>query len=281
MKGFLAGILHLLPLRLISAFSGWIASLKLPSGLMESIGGMFARAYGIDLSEAEKQPGDYPSFNQFFYRALKPGARKTEVGLKAVVSPVDGTILTMGELKDDIIIEAKGTGSPLEELIPVAGISSKLRGGAFMVIYVSPRDYHRIHSPVRGEITGYSHVPGRLFPVNSFAVNNIDRLFSRNERLVTYMKAVGRTCALVKVGATNVGSIRVQYMNELKTNRRFSRKPVSEIFMTGIKIRAAEEVGRFELGSTVILLFEKNMIEWKRLKSLDKVTVGQQIGEFI
>jgi phosphatidylserine decarboxylase len=266
-----------LPLRLLSRCARVFANARLGAVLQPLIR-FFSKKYNIDLSEAELDVADFKTFNGFFDRRLKKGARRIDPGAKSVVSPVDGTILSLGSLSDGIIIEAKGTGSKLDDLLCMPGFKQRFIDGDFIVIYLSPRDYHRIHAPLGANIIGYSHIPGRLYPVNSFAVNNIDRLFSTNERLITYMETrKNRVCALVKVGATNVGSIRVTYEDSLRTNRFFSRK-TKEMFLKGIPIEKGEEIAWFELGSTVILLFEKNMAKLGDVKAGDRILLGEAIA---
>lgn len=265
------------PLKLISRMAGWFANARL-GFLLDPLIRFFADKYKIDLSEAALSVYQYKTFNEFFDRKLKAGVRVIDAGAKSVVSPVDGTILSFGSLKEGMIIEAKGTGSKLEDLLCMPGFKQRFVDGDFLVIYLSPRDYHRIHSPVAANIIGYSHIPGKLYPVNSFAVNNIDRLFSVNERLITYLETgKNRLLALVKVGATNVGSIRLAYQQELKTNRAFSRK-IKEIFMKAIPVEKGQEIAWFELGSTVVLLFEKNMVQLGNLKAGERVLMGTSIG---
>jgi len=266
-----------LPLRLVSRLTGLLVNAR-GGAVLRAVIRSFVSKMNIDMSEAELKIPEFKTFNEFFDRKLKKGARPIDPGARSVVSPVDGAVLSFGSLKDGMVIEAKGTGSKLDDLLCMAGFKKKFVDGDFLVIYLSPRDYHRIHSPIGGRIIGYSHIPGKLYPVNSFAVNNIDRLFSVNERLITYMETdKNKVFALVKVGATNVGSIRVNYEESLRTNRFFARK-TKEIFMKSIPVKKGEEIARFELGSTVILLFEKNMVKLADLKPGQKVFMGTSIG---
>jgi len=270
-------VMKTLPLRMISRMAGWFAHTK-TGFLLKPLIRWFVKKYNVNISEASSPWSDYQTFNQFFSRKLKPGSRKIDSRENSVVSPVDGTILSFGSLEDGIIIEAKGTGSKLDDLLSMPGFKKRFIGGEYIVIYLSPRDYHRIHVPLAAGIIGYSRIPGRLYPVNSFAVNNIDRLFSVNERLITYLETKkNKVCALVKVGATNVGSIRVTYDDNLKTNRVFSRK-IKEIFMKAIPVEKGDELAWFELGSTVILLFEKGMVKLGDLKPGTGVLMGQAIA---
>ncbi|MDH4201027.1 MAG: archaetidylserine decarboxylase [Spirochaetia bacterium] len=269
--------LSLAPLRLISNFFGRLARQK--SGkILPSIISIFIRTLRINISEALLEQEKFETFNDFFSRRLKKNAREIDSNPKSVVSPVDGTILSFGSLNNNIIIEAKGTGSNIEDLLVIAGFKKRFIGGDYIVIYLSPRDYHRIHSPVAGKIMGYSHIPGRLYPVNRFAVNNIDRLFSTNERIVTYIECDNHVCALVKVGATNVGSIRLSYKDSVRTNRIY-RKKTTDIFINTIPVKKGDEVAWFEIGSTVILLFEKDMVRLNNLKMGEHILMGTPVAK--
>lgn len=272
-----AVFLQVLPLRLLSRLFGGLANLSLGKALNPLIR-FFSGLYKIDTSEAVVPLNGFKSFNDFFDRQLKEGARTIDPNPKSIVSPVDGTILSFGSLDEEIILEAKGTGSNLEDLLAMPGFIKRFIGGDYLVIYLSPRDYHRIHSPLDANIIGYNHIPGRLYPVNTFAVNHVERLFSTNERLVTFMETgKNKLCALVKVGATNVGSIKVNYRENLKTNKAFGKR-TTDMFVKGIPVEKGAEMARFELGSTVILLFEKGMAKLNDLTPKNRVLLGEGIA---
>lgn len=240
---------------------------------------IFSKFYKINLDEAIGAVESFHTFNEFFDRRLKKGARTIDSSAKSVISPVDGTVLSLGSLNENIIIEAKGTGSSLDDLLVMPGFKKRFNEGNYIVIYLSPRDYHRIHCPVNAKIIGYSHIPGRLYPVNTFAVNNIDRLFSVNERVISYLETdKNKLCSMVKVGATNVGSVKLTYMESLKTNRVY-RKKITDIFMNPITINKGDEIAWFELGSTVILLFETGMVNLRNLNPGDRLSMGEAIAD--
>ncbi|MES0489247.1 MAG: archaetidylserine decarboxylase [Leptospirales bacterium] len=270
-------LFKILPLKLISRTAGKITNASLPTAILQRVLKWFIKKYSINTDEMEKEITEYKTVNDFFIRYLKPGARKIDAAKKSLVSPVDGRVLTFGGLEEGKIIQAKGMGSTLDELIDMPGYRKRFQGGTYIIIYLSPKDYHRIHSPLAGDIVAMSYLPGKLFPVNTFAVNNIDRLFSINERVVTYIESAGKLCGLIKVGATNVGSIKLSYYDSLRTN---TKKPdaQSQVFMKKIPIKKGEQVARFELGSTVILLLEKGFSEIADVEEFSPVRYGEKIG---
>ena len=153
-------------------------------------------------------------------------------------------------------------------------------GGHYITIYLAPQDYHRIHSPYQGNITGYSYIPGTLFPVNNIAVRTIKSLFSKNERLITYIKTKHGMIAVVKVGATNVGRIKVVYDDDIITNTH-NNKQRSRFYQDTKYINKGAELGRFEMGSTIIMLLEKETSKFLNIQEKQKVFYGQAIAEFL
>jgi len=270
-------LFKILPLKLISRLAGKLTNASLPSGILRRILKWYIKMYSVNTDEMEKGLDEYTTINDFFIRYLKPGSRKIHSGKNSLVSPVDGRILNFGSLDEGKIIQAKGMGSTLDELIDMPGYRKRFQGGSYAIIYLSPKDYHRIHSPLSGDIVALSYLPGKLFPVNTFAVNNIDRLFSINERVVTYIESDKKLCGVIKVGATNVGSIKLSYYDNFRTNAK--KQPAeSQVFKKKIPIKKGEEMARFELGSTVILLLEKGFSEFTGLKEFSPVLYGEKIG---
>lgn len=272
-----------LPKNLLSRLFGWIAFLRLPRFMMVPILGAFARAYKINLDEAELELKDYPSLNKFFTRALRDGARVVDKAEDTVVSPVDGAVSRFGpiEAADGRMIQAKGIDYSVEDLLEGDdAYIPRFLGGRFVVLYLSPQDYHRIHSPAHGRILGYAYRPGTLFSVNAVAVEGLYGLFPKNERLTTYLETDHGLLAVVKVGATNVGKISVTY-DSITTNR-WIRLAKHRFYQEEKFIGRGEELGRFEMGSTVILLFEKDMMEFsEELAREQKVRFGQAIGRYL
>jgi phosphatidylserine decarboxylase len=177
-------------------------------------------------------------------------------------------------------MQAKGIFYNLSDLIP-SKMADFFRNGSFITLYLSPGDYHRIHSPASGEILGFFNLPGKLFPVQEFIVKGIKGLFSKNERLISYLQTSKGKIAVCKIGALNVGKISLAY-HPCKTNKTFRKK--EEVFFSEDKkifIEKGEDLGVFHLGSTVILLFEKDLVKFADLKLKEKVRVGDRIASFV
>lgn len=237
----------------------------------------FCRQYDVAVDEAELPLSAYPNFASFFTRRLKPGARPIVEGEDVPVSPVDGAVSHAGIAAAGKLIQAKGKDYTLEKLLGSAGEAERFRGGAYATLYLSPRDYHRIHTPLGGHIVGYSHLPGALWPVNRPSVKNVPELFAINERLITYLDTPVGEVAVVAVGATCVGRIRALY-DDIVTNEK---KPARHHrYETPIPIAKGDELAVFEMGSTVILVFEPGRVELDpRLVPGAVVRVGERIGK--
>lgn len=272
-------LLSALPKNTLSKLMGLLAGLQLPRFVMIPVLLAFAKIYKINVKEAELEVKDYSSLNNFFTRALKNGARIIDESNEVIVSPVDGTVLKYGSLEEGKLLQSKGRESSLKELLGSTKYYERFLGGSFITLYLSPQDYHRIHTPVGGNIVSYFYQPGKLFPVNQIAVNTINRLFSRNERLITFMENNHGLTAVIKVGATSVGKIRVTYDHALKTNGWW-RNTREFQYETPISMDKGAELGRFEMGSTVMLLFEKDMAELLEVEEKQKVRVGQPIAVY-
>lgn len=218
----------------------------------------FAAAYDIDLAEAEHPLEGYASVHDLFTRRLKPGARPVDPDPDVMVSPVDGALSAQGDVGAGDLPQAKGRTYGLAALLADDEAPARFARGSFATIYLSPRDYHRIHAPVDGEITGWTHVPGDLFPVNAAAVSHVDALFAKNERLVTHIRTerLGRV-EVVKVGATIVGRVRASYAPEVTTNVGGVRAPRTGALEPPRSVGRGEEIGVFEMGSTVIVVAER------------------------
>lgn len=265
-----------LAFRPFSRAMGSLADWKAPKPVLSRALRLYVDKYGVDLDEMAEPLDSYDSFNAFFTRALRPGIRPVDTDPQTLVSPVDGFALQHGRVQDGQIFQAKGRGYSLTELLADGALARQMTGGGFCTIYLSPASYHRIHSPSDGEITGYRYIPGPLFPVNSIAVNAVDRLFARNERLATVMDGTpaGRF-VLVAVGATNVGSITVTY-DTLTTNR--PRPHATSVdYAESISIQRAEELARFNLGSTVVLVWEDGDFHCGDLREHSEVRLGQRL----
>lgn len=223
----------------------------------------FASMYNIPVEEAEKRLEEYSSLNDFFTRRLKPGKRPIDRSDNALVSPVDAKITACGVVEDGLLLRVKGQDYSLKELLNDSPRLSQYLQGYFWVLYLSPTDYHRIHSPCDGEIVESEHIPGRVYPVNDFALTCMRCVLSRNERLVTFIRHDIGEVAVVKVGALNVSSIKYVEPEPKELER-------------------GQELAYFEFGSTIVLLTEDGtMLPRTDLKTGDRVRMGEKLGTLI
>ena len=235
--------------------------------------------YRVDMSEAlESDPLVYPSFNAFFTRALKPGARKAPIDPNAIACPADGCISQVGRIQNGRIVQAKGRDYSISELLGSEKAAESYREGSFVTLYLSPRDYHRVHSPLNGTLRETLHIPGRIFSVAPNTVEDVPRLFARNERLVCHFDGERGPFAVILVGAMLVSGIETVWSGvEVPPYARdMQRKCFIE---QPIRLRRFDELGRFNMGSTVILLLPPGSAELSAsLKPDAAVKVGQQMG---
>lgn len=266
------------PKRLFSRLMGIFAETPWPRWLLGAGIGLYAGWFRIEMSDFEAPSGGFRTFNAFFTRGLKPGARPIESAGSPLVSPVDGTVLSLQQVAGGELIQAKEKTYSLSDLLGGEEGWEKFDGGQALTVYLSPRDYHRIHSPCRGTIRRFSYVPGDLWTVGALGVGGVPSLFSRNERVAAFLEAPQGEVALVAVGATVVGGIRLVY-HPLITNR-FGAAAFTHTLKPGHRVEAGDEVGRFQVGSTVILLTRPGETEMAALRAGDPVRMGQTIGHF-
>ena len=237
--------------------------------------------YGVDMSEAVESNLDrYPSFNAFFTRALKPEARPVDSIAESIVSPVDAEVSQAGSVDGSWLIQAKGRYFTLEELLADSGLAASFQGGSFATLYLSPKDYHRIHMPVDGRLERMVHVPGRLFSVNHATTRAVPRLFARNERILNLFDTPAGPVAVILVGAIFVGSMDTLWAGTVTpVERRVSRWRYDGEEPHAVALAKGEEMARFNMGSTVILLFPAGRAEWsEHLVPGARVRVGERIG---
>jgi phosphatidylserine decarboxylase len=246
--------LRALPRKRLSRLLGQIARVEAPASVLRAAIQAYCRAYGVDLADYEVPPQGFESFDAFFTRRLKPGARPVDQTPDVLVSPADGRIDDLGMIEANATFEVKGRPYAVAELLGDAGIGAELEGGQFAVIYLSPRDYHRVHAPVDGPVAALRHIPGTLFPVNSIGVEHVPRLLARNERVAVHQRStsLGRVTS-VMVGAIGVGRISVSFDDSVVTND--GRRPGLRVYGDAPPFLArGAELGVFHLGSTVVLL---------------------------
>lgn len=236
------------------------------------------RNYAVDIAEAaQPDPLAYPHFNAFFTRKLKPGARQADADPAALLSPADGRISQAGPIVDGRIFQAKGQDYSAAELLGDEASAAPYRNGRFVTVYLSPRDYHRVHMPLKGTLKETVHVPGRIFSVAPFAVEAIPRLFARNERLVCHFEGEQGPFAVVMVGAILVSSVATVWDGLVipPYAPAIRRKSFAG---QGITLDRFAEMARFNMGSTVIVLLPEGMAELDAWAPQQAVKVGQRLG---
>jgi len=274
---------RIFPKRALSGAIGWSGGWNLPTALRVTMLSRFARVYGIDVSEAEKPLAEYSGFDDFFTRRLKPGLRPVDRIPGRVISTSDGTVVESGVIEHGKLVQAKGVLFALDELLGDARSAARLEGGAYFITYLSPKDYHRVHSPVGGRIVGWRHLPGVLFPVNARSVNREPRLFVGNERFVTFIEGEAGFAAVVMVAAVGVGHVTAAYDEAVATHRpQFLRAGISQrSYDEPRPIGRGDELGTFHLGSTTIVVFEPGRVQLDPLTPGSAVKMGAGIGRFV
>lgn len=250
---------RLIPQHLLSRTIAQLAESKTPA-VKNFLIRQFIRRYAIDLDELEnREPEHYASFNDFFTRPLRAGARSIAVGNDSVVSPADGSVSQIGTIDNERLIQAKGKYFTVEDLIGSRFFrEADFKDGLFTTLYLSPRDYHRVHMPTSGRLIATQYIPGQLFSVNQATSQLIDNLFAKNERLVCLFEGEAGTFAIILVGAMLVAGIESVWHGHYKSEQPFfSESNAAETFL-----EKGEEMGRFKYGSTVILLFQQGALQW-------------------
>ena len=255
-------ILHsMLPTNFLSWLMFHICQIR-ASGFKNAFIGTFVKLYKVDLSEAEFEiVKSYPDFATFFTRALKPNARPIDPDPAVLVSPVDGTVSQIGPVRNGTMIQAKGREYTASDLLGGSKAAAFFNKGTFCTIYLAPHNYHRIHMPASGKLREWGYVPGRLFSVSTTAVRSIPRLFARNERVYAIFETDFGPLALVMVGALFVGSIETTWNGRVTPPH--SHEAGSYSPMNPVVLMRGREMGRFNMGSTVILLAPPGMLAWR------------------
>lgn len=247
----------------------------------------FISVFNVDMSLANNpDPESYSSFNTFFTRELSPAARPITLDDHSILSPVDGTVSQIGDIKQDnnvdnykdTIIQAKGKLYTLKDLLVEDELVTMFSGGTFATLYLSPKDYHRIHMPISGQLSRMIYVPGKLFAVNSHTVRIVDSVFTRNERVINIFNTDIGPMAMVMVGALNVGSMETVWAGQITPSEN---RIISDTQYPGenIQLEQGQEMGRFNMGSTVILLFPKDVMHWSaEIKAEKMIVLGENIA---
>lgn len=266
----MSAITRFLPKNHLSYLTGKFVHLKLPKFINTWLIATFAKAYNIDLTEAELAVEAYPSLGEFFIRKLKPGIRP--VGTTWAVHPADSVITQASRIREGKLIQAKdktyslaqftaqdnAVGSVAGSAVGSAVTHLKWHDGIFLTYYLCPTDYHRVHSPVTGVIKKVVHIPGALWPVNSWSTANIDELFSINERVLVEIETDRGLVGVVFVAATNVGQIILSFDSEIVGNQFKAAQNVEKAY--NLKISKGDELGAFRMGSTIVMLYAKGVL---------------------
>lgn len=241
----------------------------------------FARAVGANLEEAELDLAEYPSFGDFFARRLRNGARSIDPDRSNIISPSDGVAAAGGTVEQGMLVQAKGRHYTLAELLASESLAASFEGGEYITIYLSPRDYHRVHTPVTGRIRAFTYVPGALWPVNPKVVARRDGVFSRNERVVIELNSPSLgDVALVMVGAAGVGNIVLHAGAQELSSAALRRANEVHRVEVDIPVERGDELGAFRLGSTVILVFPRDRARLG-LTEGHAVVFGEAIGHIV
>lgn len=269
---------YLLPQHILSRIVARIANCRIRP-IKNFVINQYCKFYHIDMTDmVEPNSIAYPTFNEFFTRKLKPGSRPISSDDKSIVSPVDGKIGQIGAINKNLLVSAKGKNFTLEQLLADNKDATQFHNANFVVLYLAPSNYHRIHMPVRGKLRSMRYIPGKLFSVNPNTINRIPGVFARNERVVITFDTAFGIMSMILVGAIIVGSIETTWAGVVMPNKH---KGVVNWDYTKQEIifEPGSEVGSFKLGSTVILLFPEKTMQWNKTWQKDNpIKMGQNLG---
>ncbi len=267
--------LRYVPKNHLSRLMGRLVNARLPRPLSRRLVRWFADTYQIDVGAAGKALNDYESVGHFFTRDLREGLRPIEGEL---VSPVDGVLRNFGPVTEGRLEQIKGKTYTVESFLGDAALAQRFEKGVFFNLYLSPQDYHHVHTPVGGKIVRSVHIPGKLWPVNDWSLANVNELFSINERVVTYVESALGLVAVVMIGATNVGKISVVY-DSFISNAADIDRTVPRNYDPAIDIAVGARLGTFHMGSSVVMLLEPGRVDLAkvRLQAGKKVQYGAAV----
>lgn len=272
-------LLRLVPKNLVSSLAGRVTSLRLPSPMRRPAIGAFGRTFGVDFAEVVGPLDSYASIQEFFTRPLPPGVRPLEGDESTVVAPCDGAWGTAGIVSAGTLLQVKGRSYSLAALLGSAADAAAFEGGAYATFYLAPRNYHRFHAPCAGRVARLRYLPGSLWPVNRIGVEGIEALFASNERMCAFLEvgAEKRSLCLVAVGATMVGKVRVNF-DDLTTNAGGKVAVERDYGGAGPALARGEEWGRFEFGSTIVLVAAASLMELDVREPGTELVLGRRIG---
>ncbi|MDQ7017236.1 MAG: archaetidylserine decarboxylase [Gammaproteobacteria bacterium] len=270
---------YLLPHHALSRVIYFFTRLKTP--LKNPVGRWFIKTFKVDMSEAQESNIEaYASFNEFFTRELKTGLRPIDPTEHGLTSPVDGTVSQAMPIEKGSVFQAKGRDYTLLELLGGdADLTARFEGGIFSTLYLSPRDYHRIHMPQEGTLKQMIYIPGRLFSVAAHTVRVVPRLFARNERVVALFETAHGPLAMVLVGAMNVSAIDTVWQQKITPSKGKGIRRWDYSEEQAITLKQGAEMGRFNMGSTVILVASAGAQWSEHLQAGEPVRMGELIGK--
>lgn len=270
---------YIVPQHLLSRLTGWLADSEIKF-LKNFLIRQFIKQFDVDMSLAKNtDPLSYDNFNAFFTRALKEDIRPIDSRVHTFCSPADGTISELGNIEHDRLIQAKGFYYDLSSL--VGGdekLAEKFINGDFATIYLSPKDYHRIHMPCNGRLVGSIYIPGKLFSVNNATAQSVPHLFARNERLVCEFETDRGSLVIILVGAMIVAGIETVWGGQVTP---LPKTPTSSRFDKSIEFEKGDEIGRFKLGSTVIILSQSDRLSFNDFGHGDAIHMGEAFANYL
>lgn len=274
--GTLITLLHLFPKKGWSRLLSVLVRTRFPRFFSQWVMRRFVSAYQLNMEEAAEPLESYPTIGALFTRALKPGIHQVNTEDKVAVSPADGHVLNSGKITEGQLVQCKGHSFDIQDLLLDQERAELFKGGSWCTVYLSPRDYHRVHHPIEGKITRADYVNGALWPVNQAAVQNVKRLFCINERVITYVDSPLGEVATIMVGATSVGHITMAYDDQIIANK--GHKSAVKTYESGLQVQRADELGTFHLGSTAIILFANPAVELSPLQDGQEIRIGEPIA---
>jgi phosphatidylserine decarboxylase len=277
-RSIIAG-LKVLPQHTLSSWMGHAAAVDMPKPVAKAVVTAFGKIVGVDFAEIRDPLDSFPSLQSFFTRALKDGARPIDSAASSVVSPCDGTWGATGALDGTTAFQLKGRSYDIRQLLDGDERCSMFTGGSYATLYLSPRDYHRFHVPIDGVIDGLRYVPGALWPVNGAGLQHVDGLFTKNERVIAWLRPKhdpSQCVAMVAVAATMVGKIRVVF-DDITTNEGGDQSQVRS-YQPGHEVTKGAEWGRFEFGSTIVMIATPGCWQLSSPGSGTALRMGEPIG---
>jgi phosphatidylserine decarboxylase len=272
--------LKVLPQHTMSAMAGRLFGLPTPKALRKLACTTYGKITGVNFDEVKEPLESFTSLQNFFVRELKDGLRPIDAAADAVVAPCDGAWGACGTIDDDTALQLKGRPYSVRMLLQDDALAARFDGGSFATLYLSPRDYHRFHAPVEGAVATLRYIPGALWPVNRAGLSLVDGLFTKNERIIAFLQPKDRPDALVAmvaVGATMVGKIKIAFDDDVTTN---VRQPTTTVrrYDPPVHLDKGQEWGRFLFGSTIVLLATPGVFDLDVQPEGTPLRLGTRIG---